>query len=201
METGAGRLLLFSCASPTAGILPAWSADEDRPGVNFLPDFSEKTAEKVAGQIRRYRQKNDRVIVSIHWGGNWGYEIPNSQRIFAHALIDSGTTDIVHGHSSHHPKGIEVYKNRPIFYGCGDLINDYEGISGNAEYRGDLSLMYFPVLNETGELLSLNMSPMQIHRFSLRRATDADASWLHETLNRECGRFGLTVDRTGVRTS
>jgi Bacterial capsule synthesis protein PGA_cap len=35
---------------------------------------------------------------------------------------------VVHGHSSHHPKGVEVYRQMRILYGCGDFLNDYEGI-------------------------------------------------------------------------
>lgn len=196
-ETGSGRLLVFSFATPSAGIPVTWRAREGRPGVNFLPEISRQTAETVAGEIRRHRRTGDRVVVSIHWGNNWGYEIPGQQRTFARALIDSGTTDIIHGHSSHHPKGIEIYKNRAVFYGCGDLINDYEGIGGREEFRGDLSLMYFPELNVSGELTSLRMAPMQIHRFSLRRPSDNDTDWLRDTLNRECGRFGHIVTRTG----
>jgi hypothetical protein len=29
------------------------------------------------------------LIVSLHWGRNWGYEIPAAQRRFAHRLIDA----------------------------------------------------------------------------------------------------------------
>ena len=65
------------------------------------------TAEVVAERIARLRRPNDVVVVSIHWGPNWGYEIPDEQRRFAHALIDNGAASVVHGHSSHHPKAIE----------------------------------------------------------------------------------------------
>ena len=34
----------------------------------------------------------------------------------------------MHGHSSHHPRPIEVYRGKLILYGCGDLVDDYEGI-------------------------------------------------------------------------
>ena len=65
---------------------------------------------------------------------------------------------VVHGHSSHHFKGIEVYRNRPILYGCGDFLNDYEGIGGHRRFRGELALMYFPILDPaTGDLLSLDL--------------------------------------------
>ncbi|HSE89904.1 MAG TPA: hypothetical protein VLJ79_27080 [Candidatus Binatia bacterium] len=36
-----------------------------------------------------------------------------------------------------------MHKNRLILYGCGDFFNDYEGIGGYEDYRGDLGLMYF----------------------------------------------------------
>ena len=131
---------MFGFASADCGVPADWAADAATPGVNLLPDLSLVMAEKAAASGRTWRQPGDVLIASIHWGGNWGYRIPADQRRFAHALIDGGF-DVVHGHSSHHPKGIEIYRRKLILYGCGDFINDYEGISGNEEYRGDLALM------------------------------------------------------------
>jgi poly-gamma-glutamate synthesis protein (capsule biosynthesis protein) len=91
----------------------------------------------------------------------------------------------VHGHSSHHPKGIEIYRGRLILYGCGDYLNDYEGIEGHERYRGDLVLMYFPTLDPAGRLVTLRMVPLRLRKFRLERATRADAAWLKATLERE----------------
>jgi poly-gamma-glutamate capsule biosynthesis protein CapA/YwtB (metallophosphatase superfamily) len=100
----------------------------------------------------------------------------------------------VHGHSSHHPKGVEVYRGKPILYGCGDFLNDYEGISGYEEFRGDLSLMYFVTLDvATGELVNLMMVPMQIKRFRLSHASPKDALWLQQILDRESRLLGTKV--------
>jgi poly-gamma-glutamate capsule biosynthesis protein CapA/YwtB (metallophosphatase superfamily) len=63
------------------------------------------------------------VVASVHWGPNWGYQIAESQRRFARGLIDAGV-DLVHGHSSHHPIGMELYRDPLICYGCGDFVND-----------------------------------------------------------------------------
>ena len=101
---------------------------------------------------------------------------------------------MVHGHSSHHFKGIEVHRGRPILYGCGDFLNDYEGISGREEYRSDLALLYFPVVTSTGELVRLTLSPMSIRRFRLNRPTPEDVEWVRDTLNREGERFGTWVE-------
>ena len=103
----------------------------------------------------------------MHWGPNWGYEIPDEQRSFAHLLIDRADVSIIHGHSSHHPKAIEVYRNRLILYGCGDFLNDYEGINGYEEFRDDLVLMYFADVEPGGTLAALEIVPLQIRNSSL----------------------------------
>ena len=107
-------------------------------------------------------------------------------------LIDSGAVDVVHGHSSHNVRPLEVYRGKLILYGAGDFLNDYEGIAGNEEYRDDLALMYFPTLDsKTGRLTRLRMVPLQIFRSSLRGGLHpADAAWLRDLLNRESRRFG-----------
>jgi poly-gamma-glutamate synthesis protein (capsule biosynthesis protein) len=130
-----------------------------------------------------------------HWGGNWGYEIPKAHRTFAHKLIDEAGVDVIHGHSSHHVRPIEVYRGKLILYGCGDFINDYEGIGGYEDFRDDLALMYFPRLSSTtGQLIDLQMTPLQIKRFRLQRASKMDARWLRDTLNRYSGQFGSQVE-------
>ncbi len=103
--------------------------------------------------------------------------------------------DVVHGHSSHHAKGIEVYKEKPILYGCGDFINDYEGIHGHEEYRSDLCLMYFVRMDpSTGTLSGLEMTPLQIRRFRLNHASKEDARWLRDTLDRESRKLDTRVE-------
>jgi poly-gamma-glutamate capsule biosynthesis protein CapA/YwtB (metallophosphatase superfamily) len=106
-------------------------------------------------------------------------------------LIDSGVVDVVHGHSSHHVRPLEIYRGKLIIYGAGDFLNDYEGIEGNESYRDDLVLMYFPTLESgTGRLTRLRIIPLQIFRFSLRRTSMAEAAWLKQVINRESSQFG-----------
>ena len=101
--------------------------------------ISEKTVAHIKQAVQGVKRAGDIVVVSIHWGGNRGYAIPSAQTRFAHKLIDAAGVDIIHGHSSHHVKGIEICKDKPIIYGCGDFLTDYEGISGQEGYRGDLA--------------------------------------------------------------
>lgn len=183
--TAGNRLLIFAFGLPSSGVDAEWAATTARPGVAFLPDLSDSSLRHITDLCRKTRQPGDIVLVSLHWGGNWGYQIPAEQRVFAHRLIDAGV-DLIHGHSSHHVKGIEVYKGKLILYGCGDFLNDYEGIEGYEGFRDDLTLMYFPVLDSHGgRLLELRMVPLQIRRFRLQRTSWSDRAWLIMTLNNE----------------
>jgi poly-gamma-glutamate capsule biosynthesis protein CapA/YwtB (metallophosphatase superfamily) len=191
---GHGRLVVLSFALVTSGVPRAWAAKADAAGVNLLPALSKAMVGAIADQVAQVRQPRDVIIVSIHWGPNWGYEITEEQRWFAHELIERAGISILHGHSSHHPKAIEVYKNRLILYGCGDFLNDYEGISGHEEFRDDLALMYFARIDPTSaDLVELEMVPLQIRRFRLIRASPADFSWLRQTLDRVSQRLGARV--------
>jgi len=188
--TADGRVLLFSFGSRTSGIPQGWKATSISPGVNLLDDLSETTAARIADLIRAHQQSDDLTIASIHWGSNWGYEIPREQIAFAHRLIEAGVA-IVHGHSSHHVKAIEVLNGRLILYGCGDFLTDYEGISGYEVFRGDLALMYLVELDaHSGKLITLRLVPMQMRRFRLERASPSDTNWLCNLLNQIDASFG-----------
>ncbi len=192
---GKGRVMVFGFGDQSSGIFSSWGACKDKPGVNLLPDLSGNTVQRIAKQIAGLKQQGDCVVVSIHWGGNWGYKIPNEHREFAHRLVDQAQVDVVHGHSSHHPKGVEVYRGKPILFGCGDFLNDYEGISGHEEYRGDLALMYFATMDlATGNLVDLIMTPMQIRRFRLHYADPGDVRWLQQVMDRESRALGARIE-------
>lgn len=191
---GKGRVLVFAAGCGSSGIPDEWAAGSDRPGVHRLPDLSAATLEGIAAQVQALKGPRDLAIASLHWGGNWGYRIPPAHRQFAHGLIDRAGIDLVHGHSSHHPLAMELYRDRLILYGCGDFLNDYEGIGGYEEFRGDLVLMYFPTLAiGSGTLLRLELVPLKIYRLQLKRPAAVEVEWLRARLDRECRPFGLTV--------
>jgi poly-gamma-glutamate capsule biosynthesis protein CapA/YwtB (metallophosphatase superfamily) len=158
-RSGGGRVLVFAFGQCSSGIPRDWTATAERPGIALLADLSERTLARLANEVEAIRRPGDILIASLHWGGNWGYQIDRAERDFAHGLIDIGFA-IVHGHSSHHPKAIEIYRDRLILYGCGDFLNDYEGISGHEEFRAGLSVMYLPRLSAaTGKLIDLRLIP------------------------------------------
>jgi poly-gamma-glutamate synthesis protein (capsule biosynthesis protein) len=198
---GKGRIIVFGFGTTTSGIPRDWRAGDRKGGVNLLADLSGRTVGAIAEQVRRVKGPGDFVVASIHWGRNWGYEIGRDERRFAHRLIDDAAVDVIHGHSSHHAKAIEVYRGRPILYGCGDFMNDYEGIGGYEEFRGDLVLLYLVTLEVPGgRLKRLEALPFRIRRVRLERASTNDATWLRDRLDREGDRFGTGVELSAEGT-
>lgn len=197
------RALVYAFASTTSGTPRHWAATANRPGVNLLANLSGVTTEHIVDRINRDRTSDDVVVVSVHWGPNWGHEIDPEQTSFAHTLIDRAGVSVIHGHSSHHAKAIELYHQGLVLYGCGDFINDYEGIAGYERYRGDLSLMYLVTVAPSADgVVGLDLVPFQMRQFRLVPAKEPDVDWLEQTLDRESTRFDTRVVRSsGSRLS
>ncbi|MGQ0741002.1 MAG: CapA family protein [Alphaproteobacteria bacterium] len=183
-----GRVLFLSMATGSSGVPAAWAATDGRAGINLV-GLDEAGVEQVRRTVATMKRNGDIVVASIHWGGNWGYRIPQAQQDFARALIDHAGVDLVHGHSSHHAKAIEVHGGKLILYGCGDLLSDYEGITKSPEravFRPNLGAIYCARINmESGEIAGLQIRPTHMRRMRIERAGEADAEWLCRTLNRE----------------
>lgn len=191
-ENEEGRVLLFSVAHASSGVPGEWGATEYRGGVFLLSALNDECVETLSQLIKKFKKKDDVIILSIHWGSNWGYDVYKTEINFVHALIDRAQVDIIHGHSSHHPRPIEIYKGRPIFYGCGDFINDYEGIEGYEEYRPELTLMYFvDYQTKPFKLKGVDFDCLKINRFQLKRASVEEADWMQQTLNEICRKFSI----------
>ncbi|MGH3678210.1 MAG: CapA family protein [Mycobacterium sp.] len=191
--TGGGRVITAAVGLKSSGVPRHWAATADRPGVAYSNDLSERSAAEIADRALAEKRPGDIAVVSLHWGSNWGYGVENSQVRFAHRLIDAGI-DVVYGHSSHHPRPIEVYRGKLILYGCGDLVNDYEGIEPFRAFRDELRLLYFASVDpDMGELAVLNMVPMRVRRMRLERAAAEDAEWLRATVEQASESFGTRV--------
>ena len=193
---GGARVLVFSFGMASSGIPRSWAAGEGLAGVDFVAAPSDAAAASIVRRVRQVKRPGDVAVASVHWGSNWGYGIPRGQVRFAHALIDGGV-DVVHGHSSHHPRPLELYRGKLILYGCGDFIDDYEGITGYEQFRDDLRLLYFvsvePDTGSTAGTAGVRMAAMQSRRMRLRRASGEDREWLRATLDRVSRGFGVRV--------
>jgi poly-gamma-glutamate synthesis protein (capsule biosynthesis protein) len=196
------RILVFSFGTASSGVPPSWAATRGRAGVDYLPDLSDATADGVTDRLHSAKLAGDVAVAAIHWGSNWGYDVSSDQVRFAHRLVDGGA-DIIHGHSSHHPRPIELYRGRLVLYGCGDLIDDYEAISGHEKYHDELRLLYLASLDpNTGRLVRLRMVPMSARQMRLARAGPDDCRWVRDTLDQVSRPFGtrIRLDAEGMLT-
>jgi poly-gamma-glutamate capsule biosynthesis protein CapA/YwtB (metallophosphatase superfamily) len=101
-------------------------------GINFIEgDRFEITSTAHAKDLERNcrsvdeaMQMADLVLVGHHCAlseGPRGDDPPQFMRVVAKAFIDAGA-DIYIGHGWHKTLGIEIYKNKPIFYGIGNFF-------------------------------------------------------------------------------
>ena len=91
-----------------------------------------------------------------------------------------------------------MFGGKLVRYGCGDCINDNEGITGHERYRGDLRLLHFASRQPgTGAPAALPMAPLQARRLRLHRAAQAGARWLGTVMERASSCSG---SRAGLRT-
>ncbi|MFG2111684.1 CapA family protein [Streptomyces sp. NPDC048718] len=190
---GGRRLVVHALGLASSGVPRDWAATARLGGVHYGAGPQGAAANRLLERLRAERRPGDLVVVSVHWGSNWGYALAPDEVAFGHALVDAGA-DLVHGHSSHHPRPLEVYRGRLVLHGCGDLVNDYEGISGPLGYRDDLRLLYFvSVRDEDGTLAEVRLVPLRSRRLRLERAKERDTHWLHETLDRISGPYGMRI--------
>lgn len=92
---------------------------------------NKKDMARIEAEIREARKQADIVLVSLHAHQSRGVpqNIP-AQFIetFSRACIDAGA-DAMIGHGPHELRGIEIYKNKPIFYSLGNFIFQTETVS------------------------------------------------------------------------
>lgn len=89
----------------------------------FSTVYTTLNKEKLKTEIKNLADSTDLVIVNIHWGVEYTNHFNKTQQDLAHILIDAGA-DIIIGHHPHVVQGIEIYKNKPIFYSLGNFIFD-----------------------------------------------------------------------------
>ena len=108
-------VLAYTRAAPMR-YYPAWQAEEKKPGTMFY--YQE---DLVLEDLKRVRPQADVVIVSVHWGSEYTYNVNREQASLGRLLIDNGA-DLVLGHHSHTPQGIEFYRGKPIVYSLGNFL-------------------------------------------------------------------------------
>jgi poly-gamma-glutamate capsule biosynthesis protein CapA/YwtB (metallophosphatase superfamily) len=192
-KDGSKPVALVAACLGDSGVPEGWNAREGSPGVFRLPGLGSVEIALIRESLSPYPREEHTTVLSIHWGSNWGYEVSEDKERFARRLVDEGIVDIVFGHSSHHPKPFEIRRGKPVFYGAGDFVNDYEGIRGHGSFRPELALLYLVEYNpaERGATepgpgsYRVRLVPFERHKMRLRAAGDEARAWFAETLSRE----------------
>ena len=181
----------YGFATECSGTPKDWWAGATQSGVSGLPGLHDgRTLQQALDIVRTVFSPPSSSsirplrIVSIHWGPNWAgrWERPQdirARRAFAHELIDRYDVDVIYGHSSHHIRGLELYHNKLIMYGTGDLVNDYEGFenAGEERYNTMGGIFVVDLDAETGNLRDIRVVPTFMDRLQLKRWTPESAMW------------------------
>ena len=167
---------------------PGWKASEGRPGIHYLPtDPDDRDVKRFRSLVEQAREKEDLIVVSAHWGPNWGRKVPEDHAALAHCLVDSGA-DVVFGHSAHVFRAVEIYRDRPILYSTGDFVDDY---AVDRIERNDESFVFLVELGE-GEETRVVLYPTTIREFQANLAEGARARSIAEKMQRQCRSWDTT---------
>ena len=186
-------------------------------GFNYI-DYGSESREMIRGQIMSEQNVGDdekrrlgMKVVSVHWGPNYRWSPAREIVDLAHWLIDECGVDIIHGHSSHHIQGVEVYKGKLIVYGCGDFVDDYAVVK---DWRNDLSAAWRVSVQEREgegqdgegglEVVKLEVFPNRIKLFQagLLNREDEDHRWVQKKFKELCtGIWDESGRRVGRRWS
>jgi poly-gamma-glutamate synthesis protein (capsule biosynthesis protein) len=195
-STSFNNIKIFTVGDISSGIPYNWKATTNKPGIHLINIHNNNDIIEYINYINNNTNNNDYIIVSIHWSSNWNWNISSHEKAFAHKLIDLANVSVIHGHSSHHFKPIESYKNKLIFYGCGDLINDYEIIKNGRKniYLTDINLTYFIDNNY------LYIVPFTLHNMQLKYCNQNQINKTIDKLN-ELSNIKFTIENNYIKTN
>lgn len=176
-----GKFTIYAFGAGCSGVPSSWGATRTQSGIGYLPPINSTQNVNLAFDMVKQSifKSDDCVCISIHWGPNWAESQDDGQNFrveLAHRLIDELGVDLIYGHSSHHIRGIELYKGKLILYGCGDLINDYEQIQSRlGDKLMEAGALFVVDLDDaTYDLKSLDLIPIEIVKLQTRLISDPD---------------------------
>ncbi len=165
---------------------PDWEASGQTPGICYVPvDLEDHRAQRLLELVQATAKEVDCLLVSVHWGPNWGYRPPPEHVVFARALVEAGA-DLVCGHSPHVFRGVEIYRGKPILYSAGDFIDDY---AVDELERNDESFLFTIEIVER-RLRGIALRPTLIRDFQARLAEPRQARQIATKMESLCADFG-----------
>jgi poly-gamma-glutamate synthesis protein (capsule biosynthesis protein) len=135
-----GKVALIAMAS--SAVRPDAIATASRAGVNHVAQrggvVDPTDSARVLNAIREAASQADWVVVYQHdhyWAPDW-QQTPEWKKAWCRSCIDAGASVFVsHGVPILH--GIEIYQQRPIFYGLGNFV-----FHASIEFQGNVPAQY-----------------------------------------------------------
>ncbi|MDS0282535.1 CapA family protein [Haloarcula onubensis] len=174
---------------------PEYAAGPDSPGVarTELDDPTERG--KLARAVDDTLATDpDLLVASLHWGPNMTTEVFDSHREVGHWLLERGV-DVVHGHSAHVFKAVEVAEEGLLMYDCGDFLDDY---AVDDVLRNDRSFLFELTVSEDGTPQELRLVPVEIRNCAVHLADGEVAKWCREAMRQRSRDFGTEFAREGA---
>ncbi|HET8928041.1 MAG TPA: CapA family protein [Microbacterium sp.] len=104
-------------------------------GVPRVFTFAEpRSLDRFTAAVRVAAEQTDVLVVALHKGlVHTPADLADYERAVAHAAIDAGA-DAVIAHHAHILRGVELYRERPVFHGLGNFATVTSALSGR---KGD----------------------------------------------------------------
>ena len=127
-----------------------WYAGKNKPGIVGAYKVHEKEFVKA---IQEKKKHCDVLVVSVHWGQEGTTTIRHEEKYIGRCMIDAGA-DIIMGHHPHVVQGIEIYKDKPIFYSLGNFI-----FTTSRTHINNKTIMANVVVDQDGNVLDIHVIP------------------------------------------
>lgn len=154
------------------------------------PGYSAWNDTESPEQIRQARENgSDFIVVYIHYGNEYARSPNQMQEKISHAAIDAGADTVVGTHT-HVTQGVEMYKDKPIFYNLGNFIFDMSNPATHIAYMVDFDL--------EGDNVTATLYPISISGYLPYFMDASSGQALIEELNPHCEQMQVTDEGTGV---
>ncbi|WP_083191069.1 CapA family protein [Legionella jamestowniensis] len=173
---------------------PDFTATAKHPGMAYLNLNNEKKAVKQFEHSLKQMQDSCVTwpILSLHWGPNMIFRPAKVFRKLAHLAINMGYK-LIFGHSAHVFQGIEIYRQVPIIYAAGDLVDDYYV---DPHFKNDHQLLFELEITEK-TITGCKLHPVFISYCQTKPANKAQFNCIAERMQALCAEFGTTVGVKG----
>lgn len=133
-------------------------ATPGRPGVAGCYTDLACVRDQIVEDVQRLASQTDAGFVYFHWGKEGSTDVLEYQIELAHLCIDLGCQGVFGAHP-HRLQGVEVYRNRPIFYSLGNFI-----FGGNKDPQDKLSAIATLRVTQAG-VPAAELVPIQVTRW------------------------------------